>query len=253
MSFPNVLFAPEGEQFNTYAVPTVPGQERVPLGTRLIMQDGREYRFYSVVTTVPVTGNVVQRAAPVSNDVGRTGIAAAVGSRAPTLTTGGAVTANFYSEGYFNLSVANAAATVGSSGQVYVIDNHLAGTTATVYNFASGHAVRVAIDTTTRVDLIQNPYKNCIQAPITTLTSHPVGVAVSAPTTTQMGWVQTKGMASVLTSGTVVIGENAISPAGAAGAVGPNSAGGSETEVIVGQVARVSATTAWSDIHLRLE
>src|SRR5437667_9406180 len=252
MSFPNMLFAPEGEQFNTYAAPAVAGQERVPLGTKLIMQDGREYRFYSVVTTVPVTGNVVQRAGPVANDVNRTGIAAAVGSRAPTLTTGVAVTANFYSEGYFNLSVANAAAAVGSSGQVYVVDNHLAGTTATVYNLAAGHAVRVAIDTTTRVDLIQNPYKNCVQSPVTTLTSHPVGVAVSAPTTLQMGWVQTRGMASVLTSGTVIIGEQVIVPGGAAGACGPNSAGGSETEVIIGLVARVSATTAWSDIHLTL-
>ena len=252
MSFPNVLFAPEGEQFNTYAAPAVAGQERVPLGTKLIMQDGREYKFYSVVTTVPVTGNVVQRAGPVANDVNRTGIAAAVGSRAPTLTTGGAVTANFYAEGYFNLSVANAAAAVGSSGQVYVVDNHLAGTTATVYNLAAGHAVRVAIDTTTRVDLIQNPYKNCIQSPITTLTSHPVGVAVSAPTTTQMGWVQTRGMASVLCSAAVVIGEQVIVPGGAAGACGPNSAGGSETESIIGYVANARSTAQWSEIHLTL-
>jgi len=250
-----MLFAPEGEQFNTYAAPTVAGQERTPLGTRLIMQDGREYRFYSVVTTVPVIGNMVQRAAPVANDVNRAGIAAngAVGSRNPTLTTGGAVTANFYAEGYFNLSVANAAATAGSSGQVYVVDNHLAGTTATVYNLAAGHAIRsAAIDTTTRVDLIQNPYKNCIQSPITTLTSHPIGACVSTLATLQMGWIQTRGMASILTSGTVVIGEQVIVPAGAAGAVGPNSAGGSETESIVGYVARVAATTAWSDIQLTL-
>src|SRR3990167_2210890 len=105
MSYPNVLFGPEGEQFNTYAVPARGGRGRWPLGTQLLLQDGRKYRFATAGATTLVIGDINQGAANVANDQGRTGIAAAIGDRAPTLTTGAAVTANKYAEGFFTISV----------------------------------------------------------------------------------------------------------------------------------------------------
>src|SRR3990172_7973321 len=171
MSLSLVVHGPEGEQFSTYTT------QRWPYGTQLVMQDGRKWRFAGAPTLL-VTGNVIQAAASVGNDVNRAGIAAAVGSKAPTLTLGGATTANLYAEGYWQNSV------TPGGGDSYVIDNHLAGTTAVAFNLARGHAIRTAITTTTRVDLIQNPYKGVIQNPATTTTAAPVGVAVSAPTTT---------------------------------------------------------------------
>ena len=84
----NQLFGPDGEQFNLYST------QRWPLGTRLQMQDGRTFRFAKAGGTILVVGDLLTAAANVANDVNRAGIATAAGSRAPTLTTGAAVTAN---------------------------------------------------------------------------------------------------------------------------------------------------------------
>src|SRR5712691_7802223 len=99
MSYPSILWGPEGEQYNLYSA------QRWPLGTQMAMQDGRKYRYSAAGGVLLVIGDVLQGAATVSNDVGRTGIAAVAGSRAPTLTLGGATTANLYAEGYFVVDV----------------------------------------------------------------------------------------------------------------------------------------------------
>jgi hypothetical protein len=246
MSYPNLLYGPEGEQYNLYTGVAASGSgQRWPWGTKMQMQDGRAYRYARAGGTLLVIGNLLQSAANVANDVGRTAIAAALGSRAPTLTTGGAVTANNYAQGQFLVDVDP------GKGQ-YIIDNHLAGTTATVYNLAAGHAIRVAaLTTTSRVSLIANPYKGVIQYPAATPTSGAAGVAVSAiAATTGEGWIQTAGVAAVTTSGTLIIGNIAVSNI-AAGAVGPGSSTSALLdELTVGSVVRVGPTTGLSPIKL---
>lgn len=242
MAFPNVLYGPEGEQFNTYS------SQRWPLGTQLNMQDGRKYRFALAGAADLVIGDLETSAANVANDVGRTGIAAAVGSKAPTLTLGGATTANLYAEGFWNIAVSP------GGGESYRIDNHLAGTTAVVFNLVSGHSLRTAITTVSRIDLIANPYKSVIQTPVTTTTAAPTGVAVSAIVTLTYGWVQTAGIACVLTSGTVVLGAP-VANIQVAGAVGPLSVtiGTTVVQQVVGTCQRVNAGAAWSTIKLMLD
>ena len=238
---------PDGEQYNVYGAT----DERYPIGTVGYLQDGRRYRFAKCGGSTLVVGNVIAAQAPLSNHTGRTGIATALGATTTSFVLGAtAVTADQYKDGYVTVSVAP------GSGQVYRIASHAAvaqsGTFAVP--FAAGNVIRgAAITTTSRLDLVPNPYKAVIQAPVTTLTSAVVGVAVSAPTAGQHCWIQTTGAASVLTSGTVIIGEQVVSPAGAAGAVGPNSSGGSEVEYIVGKVLVVAATTAWSTIDLQVD
>lgn len=241
MAYPNVLYTPDGEQFSTYAST----DQRWPLGMQLCLTDGRKYRFASAGGSTLTIGDLQQAAANAASDVNVTAIAAAVGDRNLSAITTNPTVANRYAEGYVNVSVAP------GSGQVYVINDHLAGTTsAIVFNFASGHKIRVALTTTSRLDFIANPYKSVIAVPVTTGTGVKVGVAVSAPTTTQHCWLQTAGMASVYTSGTVVLG----APVGyiqVARALGPIAA--IATDGIYGYVQRVSATTAWSDIKLCID
>ena len=248
MAYPSLLYGPDGEQFNVY-VATGLNPQRWPFGTQMIMQDGRKFRFAMAGGSTLVIGDLLTAAANVANDVGRTGIAAAIGARSPTLTLGGATTANLYAEGYWLNSV------TPGGGDSYVIDNHLAGTTAVAFNLAAGHAIRTALTTTTRVDLIENPYKSVIQTPVTTTTAAPVGVAVSAPTTTQYCWIQTAGMASVLTSGTVVLGSpvNNIQVAGAVGPPENTTVATLAKQLVVGICQRVAASGAWSDIKLTLD
>jgi len=234
LSLQLVIYGPEGEQHNQYTT------QRWPFGTQLVMQDGRKFRF-SYAPTLLVVGDLLTSAANVANDVNRAGIAVAAGSKAPTLTLGGATTANLYAEGYWVNSV------TPGGGESYKIDNHLAGTTAVVFNLQS--PLKTALTTTTRVDLIKNPYDGVIQAPVTTITAAPAGVAVSPIAAGAYGWIQTAGTAAVLTQGTVVLG-NPVAYIQVAARVGPAAA---VTDSKVGFCQRVAAAGAWSTIKLTLD
>lgn len=245
MSFPNLLYGSEGEQFNQYT------EQRWPLGTQLIMADGRKFRFAGAPTLL-VVGNVLQAAANVANDVNRAGIAAAIGSRAPTLTLGGATTANLYAEGYWQNSV------TPGGGESYKIDNHLAGTTAVVFNLQA--ALQTAITTTTRVDLIGNPYWAVIQTPVTTHTGAVVGIAASPVAASSYGWIQTAGVGSVLTDASVVtvLGKAVCASVVTAGTCAhyiPTEAAPPTglDRPIIGICQRTAAVNAWADVFLTLD
>lgn len=248
---PNVGYShqieiPDGEQYNVYAATN----ERYPIGTIGILQDGRAYRFAKAGGATLVVGNVLAAQVPLANHVDLTCAATALGATSTTVTLGAtAVTKDQYKDGWASISVAP------GSGQMYLIGAHAAVDSSGSFTipFAAGNVIRgAALTTTSRLDLIPNPYKAVIQAPVTTITSAPVGVAVSAPTAGQHCWVQVLGAASVLTSGTLVVGNRAVSPAGAAGACGPETAvaANSKIEITIGRVLRVAATTAWSTIDL---
>jgi hypothetical protein len=239
MSTPLVLFGPSGEQFNQYTT------QRWPFGTQLVMQDGRKYRF-GYAPTLLVVGDLLTSAANVANHVNLTAVASALGTGTPSVTTGAtAATANQYAEGFAVVSV------TPDGGRVYKIDNHLAnaGSAALVLNLAAGDTIKAAWTTTSRVDLIKNPYDGVIQAPVTTITGAPVGAACSAIAAGAYGWVQTAGIAAILTQGTLVLG-NPAAYIQVAARVGPPAA---VTDGVVGFVQRVAAAAAWSSIRLTID
>lgn len=234
------IYIPDGEQYNVYATT----DKRWPFGATGYTQDGRKYRFASNgVAGVTVVGTVYQGAIGISGDVGRTAIAAVLGARSPTVTLNVGAAANFYAEGYFCVDV-----TPGEG--LYTIDNHAVCTTAAnAYNLAQGQAIRqAALTTSSRVSLIQNPYKNIIVVPAPQ-TAGLAGVCVSVMVASGgMGWVQTGGLAVVLASGTLVVGNAAVTSIGA-GAAGP--AGAASTLIAqqtIGQSVRIGGT--WAEIRL---
>jgi hypothetical protein len=256
MSFPTVIFGPpDSMPYEIYTgVAAAARKSRLPLGTQLVTQDGRKFRFVMNGGALLVVGNVINSAIGIATDEDLTPAAGAVGDRLITFTHGAATTiANYFSEGIAVISV------TPGGGDTYKISQHDALRNATagdVVNLDAGHALRRALTTTSRVDLCANPYAFVIQAPVTTITSPPVGVAVSAITaTTGAGWVQTAGVCGVLTSGTVIIGNRVVNPAGAAGAIAPETGviGNVKIEVPVGTVLKVAATTAWSTIMLNID
>ncbi len=253
MAYPLVINGPDGEQFNTYTG-TRRTNQRWPYGTQLLLQDGRKYRFAIAGASPLVIGDMIQAAANVANHVDTTAAANAADARTLTTTLGAtAATLDQYFQGYGIISVTPGA------GQVYVFDTTpvVASAGSFVGTLAAGHAIRVALTTTSRVDLIKNPYDNVIQSPVTTATGVAVGVAVTAIAASAFGWLQTRGITAILTSGTVLLGAEVIVPSLAAGSV--NAALVTElgttqsSEVVVGQVQRVAANTAWSTIFLRID
>ncbi len=240
---------------NTYVATTsgatLLSGERFPVGTLGTTQDGRWYRFAQAGAAALVPGDVICGPAPVTNHVDNIATATAIGATTVTFTQGAtAVTQNQYKDGFLVISVTPGA------GYTYGISSHAAVASATSYAWPlePGESIQVALTTTSRIDLIANPYRGVIQAPATTLTSTPVGVAVSPIPIADYGWIQVQGICGVLTAGTLVIGNRAVAQTGTAGACGPETAvaGTSKTEVTIGTVARVAASTAWSSIDLRL-
>jgi hypothetical protein len=232
-----------GEQYNTYST------ERWPVGTLGIQQDGRSYRFaYNSSSAALVAGNVIAAPAPVTNHQGLTAVVTPLGALSISLALGAtAVLKDQYKGGLITVSV-----TPGGGDNYAVPSNAVdAGSDTLIQPLAPGDSVRTALTTASKLNLVANSYRNVIQSPATTLTSPPVGIAQLAVPVSTFCWIQVAGLASVLTAGTVVIGEQVIAATGTAGAVGPSA--NSEIRSIIGRVAYVAATTAWSVIDLNVQ
>jgi len=266
MSFSTILYGPDSEPYNLYAVnDPAPGDNgsggpiayrgRQPLGKQLVLEDGRKFRF-TLAGVLMVPGDTEQAAAALTTSENLAPDAdQAIGDRILTFTHGAATTAiNFFAEGYATMSV------TPGGGDLYKIASHLALTNATsgdVVNLAPGNALRRAITTAaTKIDLTRNPYAGTIEIPTATLTGAPMGVAVSAIASGGTGWLQTRGACGVFTADTLIAGTRAIVPGNdQAGAVSPETAasGDSDIEVTVGTVLAVSADQAWSTIFLMID
>lgn len=257
-----ILYGPESEVYNSYAVvspaPGNPGAGGTvayrhvrPLGTQLVLQDGRKFRFAAAGASTLVIGNMLTAGALTASQQDLTPAAAAVDARQISLTTGAASAINLFAEGWAQVSV------TPDLGNIYKIAGHLLMTAGAgdLVNLAPGHAIRVAWTTSTRVNLVDNPYFRVIQVPATTIASTPVGVALAATLTLRGGWIQTRGPASVLGSGTLIAGNRVVTPLGTAGAVGPETAvaATSKIEVTVGFCMFASATGAASPIFLTID
>ena len=226
-----------------FGVPVIYGidphsEETVPshqLGSIGFTGDGRRFRYAKAGATL-VAGNLLQSPAEVTANESQTPAAAALGATSITISAIGAtVTANQYGDGY--IVVTN----TPGNGTMYKIKSHPAATTAASCVFQLYEPIYdVALTTTSRVDLVRNPYDGVIQNPATA-TGSIVGVANKAITSASYGWIQTGGSASVLAGGTLGVGLVVVANAGTAASVivGANTA--TETFPIVG-VAQTSGT-----------
>lgn len=239
MAYPVEIIAAEGEQYTAWASTNRPNH---PLGTRMRFADGRIYRFVQNGGSTLVVGDVLQNRANDANHVTQTSTANAAGVRSPVQTLGNTAAAvNLYAEGYMGI------VTTPGGGELYVIDNHaaVAGSGVITLNLAAGHAIRTALTASSKYSLYANPFKSVIQLPASE-SGVPVGIAVKALTSGQYGWIQTAGLAMVLASGTLIIGDRAVNLG--AGDAGP-AADALQPEI--GIVAEVGNT--WGAVKLTLD
>ena len=255
-----ILYGPESEVFNTYLpVSPAPGDNgpggpiayrgRLPLGKQLILEDGRKFRFTRHGATTSIPGDVHQSAAIITTDQSMACAAGAVGDRIITFTHGAAtVVINYFAEGYGIISLDP------GQGQCYKIASHAelaSGGAGSIINLAPGHAVRVALTTTSDLSLLANPYDGTtIMA--ATISGAPVGIAVSACVASSFAWLQTRGVAAVRGAASNTIGSPAVMllTGGTAGAVAPASAA---TQPSVGFVQMVEGTGEAQGIFLTID
>lgn len=184
---------------------------------------GRTFRYVKAgAGAALVVGNAIQAAV---EDVDHDDIACratAIGATALLITTGatgGALDENEYAEGYAVID------TTAGLGYTYSIKSHaaIAATTNGELVLADGESVQVALNTSSKITLAQNPFKNVIQMPATTLTNTVIGGAVYPVAAGEYGWVQSGGPGAALISGTPGAGQS-VTVSGTAGAVAVHSA-----------------------------
>ena len=245
MSFPVVIQGTETEHRNDYA------EQRFELGQKMITVDGRAYRFHKAGASTLVVGDVVDGPANITNHLATAAVARAAGATTIAATLGATASAkDQYQGGYASIVL------TPGGGETYILNRspnittHEAVASAGVITatLANGETIVTALTTTSDVTWVLNPYSGTIQSPITTLISQMIGVAVKATTADRFGWIQTRGIASVLASGTIVVGNNVVRLVAAAGAAGPAAAATSE---VLGRANAVGST--WTVVDLTID
>lgn len=183
--------------------------QKHPLGTRGVMSDGRVFRYVLAGAVDLIAGTVLQSPAVVAGHqtlAVNTTSQVAIGGSGVALTCASSVAANFYSEGYAVI------ASGAGQGFIYQLDAHAAVSTGATGQFpfylpSDANTYVTAITTTSTVTLSANKYRGVVIAPITTATGLIVGVAQYVITAAQFGWIQTWGLAAVLSNDASAMGQ----------------------------------------------
>jgi len=218
------------------------------LGRRAVTKDGRVFRYAQAGASDTVAGSVYQSAAPVANHLAQTPPAVAVGATSFAFTPGAtAGAANLYAEGYLQVD------TTPGNGYTYQVSGHAAisASTAFTLNLMPWDPIQVALTTSSRVGLVHNAFKNVIINP-TTATAAVAGVSPAIITSTQYGWLQTWGPASVLINGTPGVGIGVVISATTAGAVDVAAVAAEINIRIIGHMMQVGVSTKNNFVSLKI-
>lgn len=221
-----------------------------PLGSTATTKDGRVFKYSQAGGTSLVAGKVQQSAAPIANHLANSAPAVAVGALSFSYTPGAtAGAANLYAEGFLQVDTAG---NTTDAGYTYQIAGHAAITSSTAFTLNLLDPIQVAlVVTNSKVGLVHNPYKNVIIMP-TTATAAVAGVAPYVIATTEYGWLQTWGMASVLINGTPGVGIGVVISATTAGAVDVAAVAAEVNVRIIGHMAQVGVSTKYNFVNLKI-
>lgn len=176
--------------------------QQVQLGSKFYDQAGNGYRYCLVGGTALVPGKLYQAAAEITAHQNIAPTATyAIGSTSVTVTLGAtAATADYYAGGYLIVTI------TPGQGYKYRIGSNPAAALSATLALQLEDPLLVALTTSSRVDLVPNPYSSVIINP-TTASSCVVGAAVYPHASATYGWVQVSGVAPVLVDDqTVVVG-----------------------------------------------
>lgn len=248
--YPGILTAPGNAKLSetkkTYT------NRRWPLGTLLVTQDGRAFRFAENGATALAAGVVVQSEVPGANfDELAVPTARSVGDREVTVTNGAtSVTADMFAGGYLNVEDDT------GEGTLYLIESNSAAGNAGTISITLAEGLTIAWTTSTTVGLTKHPLADVIIHP-SPPTAAVQGVVPTSVAANAFFWAQVRGPASVLTDGTVGIGKSVMASDATDGSVEawaltegtPNT----EIAAAIGTVMEVGATTEHSLVKLAIE
>jgi len=183
------------------------------IGELIHSNDGRAYRYAKAGGTALVAGKLQQSSAEdTTNFQNLTVAVSSAGATSITTTSTVTLTVNQLAGAFLTVT----AATTGA-GFTYKVKSHAAATAAVV-TFNLEDPVVVATTGTVTIDVVPNPYSAVVVNP-TTATSSPAGVAVYNITAAYFGWLQTGGIATILSDAGSTVGTNVSASNATAGAV----------------------------------
>lgn len=218
------------------------------IGALATTGDGRYFRYFLNGGVAAVPGKVYQGPAEDATNQSPAGglsvSAAAAGTYAVTLTSSVTLAANLLAGGFLTVVI------TPGQGYNYKIASNTAVTAATGCVFTLEDPIQVALTTSSKIVVHQNPYSGCVVAPAT-LTAAPVGVPVYAVAASQYGWMQTHGPASCLVTGTLGSAGLAVGVlvGGTIGSLAPCIAGTN----VLGYTMGISATTEYDSVFLTID
>lgn len=216
----------------------------IDLGASFTTGDGRYFRYASGSATALVPGKVYQSLPQDATNQQNLAVLAA-GTSTTTVTTSTTVTlsANFLAGGILTVRDAG-----GGQGFSYKIKSHGAATSGTVAFVLEDPLVK-GLTTSDHIDVTMNPFNSVIVAP-TTLTGTPVGVAAFNTTASQFGFLQTRGLAAVLSDGAITVGRPVTPSTAVSGAVMAATSG---THIVIGYSAITTTDQKYAPIVLVME
>lgn len=203
MAFPTILYGNEGEQHNSYT------DARWPLGTLMVLQDGRRFRFGLNGAGAATAGFLFQSEVPDANfdtlAVPSSTVNTA-GNRTIRVTLpASAITKDLWKDGY---AVTEAAAGAGE-GYAYKITGHPASAGSEDVTFDIASPLKHTLNTSDKVTFMKHPGADVIIHPAPP-TAALYGVAAGAIAAASYGWFATGGPQPVAVVGTHVIGGGLI-------------------------------------------
>ena len=249
MAFPHLIHGSEEEVFNSYST-----ERNVMIGAKMMLADGRLFRYTHVGATALVVGSLNQGVVHTTNYSGE-----AVGTMAAgvTVLTGVGSTA------------ANGAIDQFKYGYVYT-DN---ATTLPMMQIKSNTLITAAAETGTitlftatptiiaagnTLCYFENPWEDVIVKPASAETAPVVGWAKTAATAEYWAWLQTKGPTTALydssTTAIAGIGDPIAPDQAVAGAISGVADGEPDTVLIIGSaLGLVEGDTEQTPIWARID
>lgn len=217
------------------------------VGAYVETAEGRGFRYSKMGAVASVAGKVYQGTPLDATNLQPSGglgvnAAQAIGDTSVTISTSITLTANQLAGGYLSVNV------TPGQGYLYRIDGNTAVTSATGAVITLRDPLQVALTTSSKVIVAAHPYNGLVIEPGTP-TAAIAGVAHRVTTAAYFGWIQTRGAASVLFTGTGVAGKAVGSlSGGTSGSVAPAIAATN----IIGYHMATGITTEYALIFLTL-
>ncbi len=248
MSFPNIIFGSEAELWHNSS------GETVPVGSLMIIEDGRTFRFTEIAASVTTVVNGLLQAEVHTTDQSGEDIGT-IAAGETVLTAVGSTSSNVSATEYANGYIYTDNATTLPMVRIKSTTAITAGSTGSVTLY---HPTPTIIASGNTVSYIKNPWRDVILKPASAETAPVIGINKVVITADQFGWVQTSGPTTALydtaTTAIAGIGDPVGPHQSVASAIGGVADSTPDTLFIIGScLGLVEGDTEQTPIYLRLE